>query len=136
MNSFLITLLITVSFVCSAQTVYRYDAKGNLIDGSHIQLRNLGEVVLKDSAGITYVLDSVHVSVAAYSIGGKMLWQTDPWKDNTLPEYRTKRPVIVQFRLIKTIPDMPGEFIYIKYNNTQFGVIHKKDGTFDWFGQD
>ena len=131
-------LIVALALVCnvsSAQDTYRFDRNGNLIDGSHIQLRNLGEVVLKDSAGTRYILDSVHVSIAAYDASGKKLWHTDPWKDANLPEYRTKRPVIVRFRLTASGKNMKIESISIVYNNTQFGIVNKATGNFEWFGQ-
>src|SRR4051812_25877884 len=99
MKACILIFILIISVDCSAQSVYRFDSKGNLIDGNHIQLRNLGIVILNDSTGATYVLDSLHVLVKAYGPDGKSLWKTDPWKDAQLPEYRIKRPVIVQFRL-------------------------------------
>lgn len=85
----------------------------------------------------TFILDSAGIYITAVSSSGKQLWKTDPWKDNHLDAYRTKRPIIVGFYFGNNYQRIPKkEVIWIIYNNTQFGEIDKKTGVFTFNGQD
>lgn len=133
----LLTIIVCItSFHANAQT-YVYDSQGNLIAGSHILSKPGSVLKLKDSlSGNTFLLDSAHIHIYAFNANGDTLWKTDPWKDYKLEVYRTKRPVIVQFYFEKNKRTSNKEVIWIVYNNTQFGNIDKKTGSFFWMGQD
>jgi hypothetical protein len=40
--------------------------------------------LVDSSSGNYFVLDSAHITVSAYDRNGKILWKTNPWKDNHL----------------------------------------------------
>ncbi len=137
-----ITLILSLSgSTIYGQTWYRYDSNGNVIDGSTFKTKPGKSVELKDSlTGTRYVLDENHITITAIAKNGKVLWKTDPWKDNHISEYRTKRPIIIYFEfgkipdyLSKRIKDSRG--IAISYNNTQFGIVDF-NGNFHFQGQD
>jgi hypothetical protein len=83
-----------------------------------------------------FILDSSRITITAIDSSGKIIWQTDPWKDNKLFEYRFERPVIVYFGF--NIPEWTKakDAIGINYNNTQFGTLERKTGKFTFYGQD
>ena len=125
-----------------SQTTIMYDGNGNVIGGTHIKTRPPEKVILHDSiSNNTFVLDSTHVYITAYNRSGKVLWKTDPWKDNNIEVYRTRRPIIVNMKF----GNNPGysdkskrgeKVIFIAYINTQFGFIELKTGKFFFEGQD
>ena len=89
-----------------------------------------------------YILDTSHIYITAYDSNKKILWKTDPYKDNSIREYRTKRPVIINFEFGHSPNYFPDKIkaglktIWITYNNTQFGFIDLKNGYYYWCGQD
>jgi hypothetical protein len=83
-----------------------------------------------------FILDSARIIVSAIDSSGKKLWQTDPWKDNHINEYRFKRPLIVMFDVWDGNWAHIKNAIWIVYNNSQFGAIDKATGKFTWLGQD
>jgi hypothetical protein len=93
-------------------------------------------VLVDKSSGTKYILDSTQVYIVAFDSKGKLLWVTDPWKDNKLMPYRVKRPVIVYFYFEKNKKTNDKEVIWIVYNNTLFGVIDKQTGKFTCYGND
>jgi hypothetical protein len=129
----------------TSTSTYVYDGQGNIIGGSHIQTKPGKPVKIQDPAtGNSYELDSEHIDITATDKTGKVLWKTDPWKDNKLDPYRMKRPFIVYFKLIDTASSSPaGRYkkglktvIAIAYMNTQFGYIEPDTGEFHFEGQD
>ena len=78
------------------------------------------------------MLDTARITISAYSFSNKLLWKTDPWADNKLPEYRVKRPRIVFYAFDEEDHNVIG----ITYNNTQFGSLDKRTGKFHFEGQD
>ena len=131
----LIAILLFVNY-STAQT-YIYDGHGNLIGGSHIQLKPHISYILEDSiTGTRFILDSNHINIYALSKIGDTLWKTDPWKDNKLDTYRFTRPVIVYYKFANSVRTKNEEVIWIIYINTQFGIIDKKTGKFRFMGQD
>ena len=123
--------------------VYIYDGHGNIIGGSHIKFKPGAPIKLTDSlTNNYYILDSVRVMITAYDKTGKEIWKTDPYKDNKLPEYRMKRPVIVDFKFVTESWCYEDKLkkgtktIWIIYINTQFGYINLNDGKFIFCGQD
>ncbi|HEY0655476.1 MAG TPA: hypothetical protein VGD65_20215 [Chryseosolibacter sp.] len=90
---------------------------------------------LVDESKIRFELDSSQVTITAFSENGKLLWKSDPWLDNKLPNYRVERPYIVYFALGKN-ENTNEEVIRITYNNTQFGTIDRRTGKFTFHGQD
>jgi len=125
----------------SSTTTAIYDGKGNVIGGSFIRIPQGKPVTLTDSAsGNIYSLDSAHIMVTAQDKTGKLLWKTDPWKDNKIAVYRTDRPVIVDFNIQNTNRDygvpIGSKVLWIVYINTQFGFLDLATGKFTWLGQD
>ncbi|HEY2720990.1 MAG TPA: hypothetical protein VGI82_04665, partial [Chitinophagaceae bacterium] len=90
---------------------------------------------LRDSSGKKYLVDSAQIYVTALDEKGNQIWQTDPWKDNELTNYRTNRPKIVSFRFANNKWSRNKDVIWIIYNNTQFGILNKESGKFTWLGQ-
>jgi hypothetical protein len=89
-----------------------------------------------------YVLDSTHTLIRAYNKSSKIIWQTNPRKDNSLPDYRHKNPVITYFK-IGEFRREENEFykkgdkvLFIGYSNSQFGYLDLKTGKFTFEGQD
>jgi hypothetical protein len=137
------------------QTVTIFDGHGNLIGGSHIKSLPPHQMVLTDSStNFKFVLDSAHIYVTAYNSVGDILWKTDPWKDNNIKIYRTKRPIIVNmvFGVNPGYSDEDLQFdtntgysdsakkgkkvIWIQYINTQAGFIDLKTGAFHFMWQE
>jgi len=89
-----------------------------------------------------YILDSTHVYIKAFNKSGKVLWKTDPYKDNSISEYRTKRPVIINYGFGVSPNYFSNKIreglkvISIRYSNSQFGFIDLKSGKYYWCGQD
>ncbi|OYU96550.1 MAG: hypothetical protein CFE21_09200 [Bacteroidetes bacterium B1(2017)] len=125
---FILTFFYLSINFCVGQTQYVGHATLN---------NNLKNRTLIDSlTGTKFVLDTAQIYVTAFHKSGKQLWQTDPWKDNKLMEYRVKRPIIVRFDFANNKWTDNKNVIWIVYNNTQFGIIDKSTGEFKWFGQD
>lgn len=88
-----------------------------------------------------YVLDSQHIYITAFNKDGIKLWQTDPWKDNGIEEYRTKRPLIVWFQFGLSHREYDQRYkghkvIHISYSNSQFGELDLANGHYYFAGQD
>lgn len=140
----LFTLLISGSCLvgfAQQKTTIIYDAHGNIIAGSFIRTVPPTPVTLTDTAtNFNYILDSSHIFVTAYNDKGDSLWKTDPWKDNGVSAYRTKRPIIVDIFIGKLGDLYPAKkddrVIWITYNNTQFGYLDLKTGAYRFCGQD
>ena len=110
--------------------------QGQYVIGHATLKSNIKNYTLIDTISETkFILDSTQIYVTAVDKNGKQLWQTDPWKDNKIEEYRVKRPIIVLFEFAKNKWTNNKEVIWIVYNNTQFGIIDKSNGKFTWFGQ-
>ena len=137
-KTFLIILFQSFYFFSNSQVTntYVYDGQGNLIGGTHIKKRPGELITLTDSVGNRFILDSLHINVIALNAKGDTLWKTDPWKDNKIEAYRTKRPLIVSFHLAKEERTDNKEVIWLVYNNTQFGTLDKTTGKFFRMGQD
>jgi hypothetical protein len=123
-------------------TTVIYDGHGNVIGGTHIRIPQGKPVTIIDSAsGVLFSLDSAHIMISAQDSTGKILWKTDPWKDNHIQVYRTNRPLIVDFKFAKTNFDYNNvpkgtKVLWIVYINTQFGYLDLATGKFTWLGQD
>lgn len=109
------------------------------------------------TTGNYFVLDSAHIVVSAFDSNGKILWKTDPWKDNNLDRYgpdikwtthanqssitHAYRSVITYFVLGPkdehswcTIRSGT-RALWIEYGNL-FGFLDIRNGKFIWCGQD
>ena len=97
-------------------------------------------ITLKNSMlNSTFVLDISHIYVSAYDSGGNLLWKTDPYIDNHIDEYRTRRPIIVDILFCDNpfAAQKKREItIGIVYSNTQFGYLNLKTGKYIFGGQD
>jgi hypothetical protein len=136
------TLCFLKSMSQSSTTTVIYDGQGNVIGGSFIKIPQGKPMSLTDSvSGNVYSLDSSHIMITALDKTGKILWKTDPWKDNKIEVYRTNRPVIVDFNIQNTYRDFGAvpkgtKVLWIVYLNTQFGFLDLATGKFSWLGQD
>ncbi len=86
--------------------------------------------------GLQFYLDTQRITIYAFNQNGKLLWKSDPWKDNKLQAYRVKRPIIRYFEFENNKFTKFNEKIGIGYNNSQFGNIDKFTGEFVFRGQD
>jgi hypothetical protein len=126
-----------------SKTVWIYDGQGNVIGGSKMKKGTQTSVKLIDSLTSNYyILDSTHIFVTAYDKSNKIIWKTDPYIDNAIEEYRTIRPIIINWGFGKSPNYFPKEIkeglkvIWITYNNTQYGFIDIRTGKYYWCGQD
>lgn len=98
--------------------------------------------ILVDSVNkVKFILDSTQTLIIAVDFNYKKIWSTDPWRDNKLRVYRTKRPTINYFELLgkEKAPGwekLPDNVIWVSYNNSQFGIVDQKTGNFRFLGQD
>ena len=123
----ILLFLLSIIF-CVGQTQYI---------GEYILDTNIENFTLFDTTSETrFILDSTQIYVTAIDKDGNQLWRIDPWKDNNLKEYRVERPIIVVFYFANNKFTGNKEVIWIVYNNTQFGIIDKLTGEFEYFGQD
>ena len=143
MSKYFILLTLCLFYQTVNAQTYMYDRQGNVIGSTHIQLRNKSEVTLFDTlTGNKFLLDTTHTFISAYNYKDSLLWRTDPWKDNNLDEYRTRRPIISYFKFIteywcydESIKKST-KTLAISYNNTQFGYLELSNGKFHFCGQD
>jgi hypothetical protein len=94
------------------------------------------DTLIDNLTGSKFYLDTNKIYVYAFDKSGKLLWKTDPWKDNNLMEYRVKRPIIRFFEFENNKWTDSVEVIGIGYNNSQFGYLDKLTGKFTFHGQD
>jgi hypothetical protein len=81
-----------------------------------------------------FTLDSKHVVVTAFDKEGKILWKTNPYKDNKIEENGAGKIEIIHFDFT-VIRSLSGKvkFIQIGYNNGNYGFLELKTGTFIFF---
>ena len=94
------------------------------------------DTLIDKITGVSYIIDKKRIYIKAIDKSGKELWKTDPAVDNKLEEYRVKRPTIVYFSFKSDKFTGNKEVIAISYNNSQFGYLDKKNGHFQFEGQD
>ncbi len=139
MKKILIAFIFSLtSFCIFSQTTVIYNAKGKVVGGSHIKTTPGKSMELVDSLTKNYyVLDSTHIYITAFDRTGKKIWKTDPYKDSHMEEYRTNRPIIVNFKFDSdNWCSGKTKVIWINYNNTQAGYLDLKTGKFSFCGQD
>ena len=118
-------LLSTIFCIGQTQNISRYNLDSDIKDFT----------LIDSESGIRFILDETRIFVTSIDENGNQLWQTDPWKDNNIKEYRIERPIIVQFYFSdNNWSGLKG--IWIVYNNTQFGILDKSTGNFTFLGQD
>jgi hypothetical protein len=126
-------LFSTLGYLSQGQIVRSEPHPGGQ-DQSKIRVQN--RKITDTSSGITFVLDSVQIYIEAKDKSGKLLWRSDPWKDNNLSKYRTSRPIIINFTMAKNKKSHYKSAIFISYDNTQFGWLEEESGKFTYLGQD
>lgn len=137
-----VSLLFFFPTFAQKRTTIIYDSQGNIIAGSYIKTVPPKAILLTDKkTNLKYVLDSFHIYITACTANGDSLWKTDPWRDNRIEEYRTKRPIIVDMAFgsdkgyhSKTKKDE--KVLWIRYSNTQFGFVNLRTGEYLFCGQD
>jgi hypothetical protein len=79
-------------------------------------------------------LDSKHIVVTAFDKEGKILWKTNPYKDNKIEENGARKIEIIHFDFT-VIRSLSGKikFIQIGYNNGNYGFLELKTGKFNFF---
>jgi len=100
-----------------------------------------GPQVYKDpNSGTLLYVETDGRHVAAISGDGKLLWNRDPFKDGHLSFYRTEKPQIVYIGPVKKSAHLdggkPDEFVGIRFNSSQFGLLRISSGEFQGLGQD
>ena len=131
----LIVMVYKLTFSMYGQKMYTYVT--HYLEENKIEKRILVDTVNK----VKFILDSTQTLIIAVDYNYKKIWSTDPWRDNKLQAYRTKRPIIIYFELMgkEKAPGwekLPDNVIWISYNNSQFGIIDQKTGKFRFLGQD
>jgi hypothetical protein len=94
------------------------------------------DTLIDNSSKLRFYLDTALINVYAFDKTGRLLWRTDPWKDNNLMKYRVKRPKIRYFEFKQDKWTDSIEVIGIGYDNSQFGYLDKLTGRFTFQGQD
>ena len=96
----------------------------------------------------SYVLDTSHTVITAYSESNNTIWVVNPRKDYPISYYRHKNPKVTYFRIFElstdwkknyipgTMDEMGNRVISIRYSNSQSGMLDLKTGNFVWLGQD
>jgi hypothetical protein len=127
-----------ISFCVFGQTTVIYNAQGKVIGGSHIKTTPGKIIKLVDSLTKNYfILDANHVYITAFDKTGKKLWKTDPYKDSNMGEYRTNRPIVVNFTFESdNWCSGKTKVIAITYDNTEFGYLDIKTGKYFSCGRD
>ena len=131
-------ILSLISFCAFGQTTIIYNAQGKVIGGSHIKTKPGDSIKIIDPGTKNYyVLDAPHIYITAYDKNGKKLWKIDPYMDGQMGEYRTKRPIIVDFKFVKeSFSSTKVETISIVYDNTEFGYVNLNTGRYSSMGRD
>ncbi len=119
------------------------DFEGHNLYDSRTKSKEGKAITIIDSVSNNYyVLDPSHTFITAYNNSNKIIWKTDPHKDNSLEYYRHKNPVIVYFKFGEIHEDnfykyKKGERVLcISYSNSQFGFLNLKTGKFSYEGRD
>jgi len=121
-------LVLTMTMFNNASGQYITHYKGNG--------RIRTDTLIDKKSGDKFIIDKQRIYITAFDRNGKLLWKTDPVIDNKLPKYRIARPTIIYFALYSEGVKKGKERIWITYNNTQFGVLDKLTGKFNFYGQD
>jgi len=128
----LLAIVLCLHLISAAQQTYAYIG--------HSLVSFPGPQVYKDSkTGTLLYVETDGRHAAAISPGGKLLWNRDPFRDASLPLYRTKKPQIIYLDPdsdAKQNGAVPGDFVAIAFNNSQFGRLRIGDGEFVFGGQD
>jgi len=120
------------------------DLNGHTVWDSRTKSKEGKQVIIIDSiTNNYYVLDSTHTIITAYNNSKKIIWKTNPRKDNHLPEYRHPNPVINYYQIgefsnnrFENLIKKGEKVISIGYSNSQFGLLVLKTGKFIFEGQD
>jgi hypothetical protein len=128
-NLMFLILFILTNYLCNGQNQYP--------GGPDIPTNKIEKRILIDSASkIRYVIDSTQTTIVALDYKNKVLWVSNPNRDNKLGNYRTFKPRMDNFGFKKLKDSDYKEVIFVIYNNTQFGFIDKLTGKFTFLGQD
>jgi len=126
--------LLSFAFVVLTMTLFN-SALGQYITHYIEKVRIRIDTLIDKKSGHKYIIDKQRIYITAIDKNGKLLWKTDPVIDNKLPKYRIARPQIIYFALCSERVKKGNEKIWITYNNTQFGVLDKLTGKFNFYGQ-
>jgi len=130
-------LVIILSFLSVAMLeTHASDTSGTYIV-THPQFN--GPFAYKDAkSGIIFYVESDGRHVAAMDSGGKLLWTRDPFVEAKLEPYQLARPKIVQIGvpLDWMVRGREGQFICVRFNSTQTGIMSVSTGAFVFLGQD
>jgi hypothetical protein len=96
----------------------------------------MNSLLVDSNSGIKYVLDSSRTFITAYKKNGKILWRTNPQKENNIKLFMYSDSSIYYFYFYSDKSTGNIEQILIAYGNSYEGFINKKTGKFTFFGQD
>jgi hypothetical protein len=96
-----------------------------------------------DSQAIFYV-ESDGRHLARIGASGEIAWLKDPHADAKVEEYRFPNPQIVsingpfrwQSNMVDELKPLSGHALWIRYSNSQAGLIDMRTGAFTFMGQD
>lgn len=129
---YLLLLFLFGAQFCSAQS----DSMTTYIAHATIGPNGPLKILHDSTSRITFMVDTARVNITAVDAHKRILWRTDPWKDNMLDRYRVDRPIIVRFYFVNEKRTHNQNKILIVYNNTQCGFVDLKTGKFTFLGQD
>ena len=153
LTSFLLAFIGNISFCCGQNATYVAHAK--------LSGQPKDSILIDKANGTKHILDTARIFITAINGAGKQLWKIDPWKDSKLDAYRVERPIVARFifgnyyygdsiiyvsklkeksvqaKEIRSNRDKyTREVIWVVYDNTQFGIVNRATGTFEYHGQD
>ena len=100
-----------------------------------VKRKTYSQILTDSKSGTQFQLDTFQIIITAINSSNDTLWKTYPWKDSNLGEYRVKRQIINYFMFVRD--DVTGKIeIAADYNNSQFGKVDLKTGSFRFLGQD
>lgn len=114
------------------------DFKGNTVWNSRSQSLEGKPIILTDTLTKNYyVLDSSHSKITAFNSSREFIWETNPYKEGKITDYRYKIPTVYNLHIGPNKRQGNGETVlHVSYNNSQFGYIELNSGKFIFSGQD
>jgi hypothetical protein len=103
-------------------------------DSSQEKLK-MNTVLVDTSTQIRFMLDSTKTIITAINKNGKILWTTNPQKDNRIKFLLGSQNIVYLYFLLADDPEYKGQIVIV-YQNTLTGIINKKTGKFTFLGEE